>query len=200
LPAAAASIVTCACRSFGQAITAAAGATNTLRLTVVPIGDYSTYTLALRDPDPTKPNTPYPGIDPIFHAIEFKFRPGCFNLNCAPTFTKAAAAPGEPVIDYLAKDYDSFKHVLIGALQERVPDWKPTSEADLDQVLIDLIAADADESSDFQDRVVSEGVVTEGGQFFVYFCQSFAARGRKVVMLKVEGYFGEAGFSTRLPS
>jgi len=144
---------------FGQVqVTAvAAGVTNTLRLTVAPIGDYSTYTLSLRDPDPTKPDTPYPGIDPVFHEIEFKFRPGCFNLNCAPTFAKAAAAPGEPVIDYLAKDYDSFKHVLIGAMQERVPDWRPTSEADLDQVLIDLIAADADESSDFQDRVVSEG-------------------------------------------
>ncbi|HKQ31544.1 MAG TPA: hypothetical protein VJS66_09680 [Burkholderiales bacterium] len=142
---------------FGQVqvITAAAGAVNTLRLTVVPIGDYSTYTLRLRDP--AQPLAPYPDIDPIFHEIEFKFRPGCFNLNCAPNFGSGNALATEPVIDYLAKDYDSFKHVLIGAMQERVPGWQPTSEADLDQVLIDLIAADADETSDFQDRVVSEG-------------------------------------------
>jgi hypothetical protein len=141
---------------FGQVqVTAVVpGATNVLRLTVQPVGDYSTYTLALRDP--TEPNRPYPGIDPIFHEIEFKFRPGCFNLNCAPTFAKASAPPQDPVIDYLAKDYDSFKHVLITAMQERVSNWKPTSEADLDQVLIDLIAADADELSDFQDRVVNE--------------------------------------------
>lgn len=139
-----------------QVTAVAAGATNTLRLTVVPIGDYSTYTLSLRDPDPAKPNTAYPGIDPIFDSIDFKFRPGCFNLNCAPEFDKAPAPASDPVIDYLAKDYDSFKHALITAMQERVPNWIPTSEADLDQVLIDLIAADADETSDFQDRVAAE--------------------------------------------
>lgn len=145
--------------NFGQVqVTAvAAGATsNVLRLTVEPVGDYSTYTLSLRNSDPTQPGTPYPGIDPVFHEIEFKFRPGCFNLNCAPTFIKAPAPSQEPVIDYLAKDYDSFKHVLITAMQERVSGWEPTSEADLDQVLIDLVAADADESSDFQDRVINE--------------------------------------------
>jgi hypothetical protein len=32
----------------------------------------------------------------------------------------------------------------------------PSSEADLDQVLIDLIAADADEQADYHDRVMNE--------------------------------------------
>ena len=41
-------------------------------------------------------------------------------------------------------------------MMQRVPDWQPTSEADLDQVLIDLIAADADELADYQDRVMNE--------------------------------------------
>lgn len=133
---------------FGQVrvVQVAAGtAVNVLRLRVEPIGDYSTYTLKVT----------YANVDPIFNEIDFKFRPGCFNLNCAPT-AKPVAAVNEPVIDYLAKDYDSFKHVLIGAMQGRVPGWRPTSEADLDQVLIDLLAADADELSDFQDRVVNE--------------------------------------------
>src|SRR5439155_20824626 len=35
----------------------------------------------------------------------------------------------------------------------------PTSEADLDQVLIDLIAADADEIADYQDRVGNEAFI-----------------------------------------
>jgi len=123
------------------------GATpGTLRLKVAPVGDYSTYTLSLfKD-----------GFDPLFGELPFKFRPGCFNLNCAPDW-EAPAAPGEaPAIDYLARDYDSFRHVLIAAMMQRVPDWQPTSEADLDQVLIDLIAADADELADFQDRVMNE--------------------------------------------
>lgn len=135
---------------FGQVqviAVAAGGAANVLRLTVRPIGDYSTYKLRVV----------HANIDPIFAGIAFKFRPGCFNLNCAPVWKPAAPLADEPAIDYLAKDYDSFKHVLIAAIERRVPDWQPTSEADLDQVLIDLIAADADEISDFQDRVVSEG-------------------------------------------
>src|SRR5712691_3331064 len=118
----------------------------TLRLKVAPVGDYSTYTLSLAKD----------GFDPLFGELPFKFRPGCFNLNCAPDW-EAPAAPGEaPAIDYLARDYDSFRHVLIAAMMQRVPDWQPTSEADLDQVLIDLIAADADELADFQDRVMNE--------------------------------------------
>ncbi len=120
---------------------------NILRLRVEPVGDYSTYTLALDTGDYD--------IDPIFSIINFKFRPGCFNTNCAP-ISNYEAASDEPVIDYLARDFDSFKHVLINAMRERVPNWQPTSEADLDQVLIDLIAADADELCDYQDRVMNE--------------------------------------------
>jgi hypothetical protein len=118
-----------------------------LRLRIERIGDYSTYTLQVT----------YKGkIDPVFSSIDFKFRPGCFNLNCAPEWEPSLAPQTEPLIDYLSRDFNSFKHVLINAMSERVPDWVPTSEADLDQVLIDLIAADADELSDFQDRVMNE--------------------------------------------
>jgi hypothetical protein len=128
-----------------------AGATpRTLRLKVAPVGDYSTYTLSLRRAD----------FDPLFSDLPFKFRPGCFNLNCAPDWDAAPAPPDEPAIDYLARDYDSFRHVLIAAMMQRVPNWQPTSEADFDQVLIDLLAADGDELADFQDRVMSEAYLT----------------------------------------
>lgn len=130
-----------------------------LQLKVQPIGDYSTYTLKVVFMDVVLDENNNPvlenKIDPLFASIDFKFRPGCFNTNCAP-ISKYEAPSQEPVIDYLAKDFDSFKHVLINAMLERVPNWQPTSEADLDQVLIDLIAADADELSDYQDRVMNE--------------------------------------------
>lgn len=116
-----------------------------LRLRVAPVGDYSTYTLAVN----------FAAIDPLLSEIDFKFRPACFNLDCAGDASFPAPAP-IPDIDYLAKDFDSFKHTLICAMQQRVPDWQPTSEVDLDQVLIDLVAADADELSDYQDRTLNE--------------------------------------------
>jgi hypothetical protein len=119
-----------------------------LNLVVRPIGDYSTYTLG------TGPAVP--GFDPVFAEIGFKFRPGCFSTDCAPDWTPAPPAVRDPVIDYLAKDFDSFRHVAMGWMQSRVPGWTPTSEADLSQVLLSLLSAAADELSDYQDRVMNE--------------------------------------------
>lgn len=122
-----------------------------LNLTVTPIGDYSTYTLSI--------DSSVVGglaIDPLFGAVDFKFRPACFSINCAPEWEPGPERRQIPDIDYLAKDYDSFKHTMIAAMMQRVPDWQPTSEADLDMVLLELFSAAADELSDFQDRVMNE--------------------------------------------
>lgn len=120
-----------------------------LILTVAPIGDYSTYRLGLD-------TLAYPNTDPLFSEIPFKFRPGCFNTNCAPEWKPGIQKKPVPVIDYLAKDYDSFRHTMIAAMTERVPSWEASSEADLDQVLLELFSAAADELSDYQDRVMNE--------------------------------------------
>ena len=124
----------------------------TLVLTIAPVGDYSTYTLSVDTS--IFPNANPVVLDPVFSEIDFKFRPGCFNINCAPEWTPGQQPPDEPAIDYLAKDYASFRHLLLAAMAQRVPGWQPTSEADLDQVLIDLFAAAGDEMSDYQDRVM----------------------------------------------
>ena len=49
---------------------------------------------------------------------------------------------------------------MVEAMTERVPNWQPTSEADLDQVLLDLFSAAADELSDYQDRVMNEAYLS----------------------------------------
>jgi hypothetical protein len=118
-----------------------------LTLVVSPIGDYSVYELKIS----------YQNIDPhpIFSKINFKFRPGCFNLDCKPDLISIPPDP-DPVIDYLAKDYDSFKHTMITSMMHKVPGWTSTSEADLDQVILELFSAAADELSDYQDRVMNE--------------------------------------------
>ena len=135
-------------RGTGFDTTPARPPADVLNLVVRPIGDYSTYTLG------TGPAVP--GFDPVFAEVGFKFRPGCFSTNCAPDWTPAPPAVTDPAIDYLAKDFDSFRHVAMGWMQARVPGWTPTSEADLSQVLLSLMSAAADELSDYQDRVVNE--------------------------------------------
>lgn len=117
-----------------------------LRLVVQPIGDYSTYTLSVTAP----------GIDPVFGGIDFKFRPGCFSIDCDLDWEAPPRPVADPAIDYLVKDYDSFRHTLLAAIAERVPGWRPTSDADLTVALVGLIAAAADELSDYQDRVMNE--------------------------------------------
>jgi len=127
---------------------AATAVPEVITLRVTPIGDYSIYTLNVVDPS----------VDPLpaLSQIKFKFRPGCFSTECAPCIEPGTKAPIEPAIDYLAKDYDSFRHTMIAAMMQRVPGWTPTSEADLDQTLLELFSAAGDELSDFQDRVMNE--------------------------------------------
>ena len=122
-----------------------------LRLIVRPIGDYSTYTLSI-----SVSAVPATLFDPLFAEIRFKFRPGCFNNNCAPEWETGLPPFEEPVIDYLAKDYGSFRNTMIAAMGSRVPEWQPTSEADLDMVIAELFSVAADELSDYQDRVMNE--------------------------------------------
>ena len=116
-----------------------------LAIVVKPIGDYSVYTLTVQQN----------GFDPMLSDLGFRFRPGCFSSDCAPRSANQPA-PNDPQIDYLAKDYASFQHTLISAMMQRVPNWQAVSEAEFDQVLIDLFSAAADELSDYQDRVMNE--------------------------------------------
>lgn len=135
----------------------AGGNAAVLRLKLEPVGDYSTYMLATRGDGLTAPADALPrAMDPLFNALPFKFRPGCFNISCAPARGGAPRPDSAPAIDYLARDYDSFRHVLMAAMAARVPGWTPSSEADLDQVLIDLVAARGDELADAHDRVLAE--------------------------------------------
>ena len=135
-------------RSTGFGTTAISPPPDVLVLVVRPVGDYSTYTLA------TGPGVA--GFDPVFDEIGFKFRPACFSTDCAPGWTPAAPPVSDPPIDYLAKDFDSFRHAVMSWVQARVPGWTPTSEADLSQMLLSQMSASADELSDYQDRVMNE--------------------------------------------
>lgn len=125
-----------------------------LLISVKPIGDYSTYVLSLNSAQITSVNPVV--FDPLFADISFKFRPGCFSLNCKAEADAPLAPLQEPVIDYMAKDYESFRLTMIAAMMERVPEWQASSEADFDQVLLELFSAAADELSDYQDRVMNE--------------------------------------------
>jgi len=61
-----------------------------------------------------------------------------------------------PEIDYLAKDYASFRRLMLDHLSLLVPDWKEQSPADLGHAIVEVLAYAADYLSYYQDAVASE--------------------------------------------
>jgi hypothetical protein len=59
-------------------------------------------------------------------------------------------------IDYMAKDYASFRNALLDLIPRKLPQWNDRSEADMGIMLIELFSYIADELSYFQDRVANE--------------------------------------------
>jgi hypothetical protein len=128
----------------------------TLLLSLNTLGDFSIYTLTVAGPN----------IDPFFASHQLRFRLGCDErFDCR---TSAAVGPVTPElqvnIDYLAKDYSSFRQALLDFIPTRLPDWTERSEADLGIALLELFAATADNLSYMQDRVANEAFLSTATQ------------------------------------
>jgi hypothetical protein len=117
-----------------------------LRIDVDRGGDHSPYTLALEAGD----------LDPVRRATVFSFMASCpTDADCVP----APCPPlvrDEPLIDYLAKDYASFRRLLLDLLPALDPDWVERSPADLGIALVELLAYTGDRLSYYQDAVAGE--------------------------------------------
>ena len=62
----------------------------------------------------------------------------------------------QQVIDYLARDFLSFRQSLLNLLPAKLPEWTDRSEANFGVVLIELFAYMADILSYYQDRIANE--------------------------------------------
>ena len=118
-------------------------------------GDFSTYTLRLvtsvTDDGPPDP------FDVRLAALRFSFKVACpSEFDCA---TEPACPPSDlttPHIDYLAKDYASFRRLLLDRLSVVMPGWTDRSAADLQIALVELLAYVGDHLSYAQDAVGTE--------------------------------------------
>ncbi|GAA4697136.1 putative baseplate assembly protein [Phytohabitans rumicis] len=145
-------------RRRGIAVTAVSAAGRVLTVDVSQEGDFSTYTLRLRGTDPDRPDDPPQGFDPRLSAVDFSFKAGCDNEFDCPTPPAPPPAPLAPApdIDYLAKDYDSLRRLMLDRLATTLPGWTERSPADLQVTLVELLAYAADRLSYRQDAAGTE--------------------------------------------
>jgi hypothetical protein len=131
--------------------------TNTVILTTNSTGDFSYYLLEIYSPD-SGSHTTLDGLDYIYSKKYFSFKAGCpSSFDCKKTMVCDSDEEKEkPIIDYMAKDYHSFRQVLIDYLYQKIPQWNENSEADLGIALIDLMSYVGDNLSYYQDAVANE--------------------------------------------
>lgn len=118
-------------------------------------GDHADYTLRLvASPGAL---TPPVGIDRILSEIAFSFKVECpTDFDCAPVQTCPEEQPEQPSISYLAKDYQSFRRLMLGRMAQIMPNWRERSPADLGITLVEALAFTADRLSYAQDAVATE--------------------------------------------
>lgn len=143
-----------------------------LKLTVNQAGDFSNYTLTLttNTPSPTGPAgtfVPLSTLDPMYCSATFSFKVLCpSDFDCAPqTGCCGPTEPPLPAIDYLAKDFQSFKLALTDFSSQRYPSWQERSEADVGVMFLEALCAVADELSYLQDRVATEASLLSATQW-----------------------------------
>lgn len=126
-------------------------------------GDFSTYTLRLL----LSPTSELPPVDfdPVLSEIDFSFKVECpSDFDCDPDRTCPPEVFEQPEINYLAKDYASFRRVLLDRLSVIMPEWKERNPADLEIALVELLAYSADYLSYYQDAVGTEAYLDTARQ------------------------------------
>jgi len=123
-------------------------------------------------------HTPFPGdfsfyrlridsqvLDSYYSSVAFSFKAGCpSDLDCAPAEECTEPPDGGPVIDYLAKDYASFRRALLDYSATAYPHWVERDEPDLGMMLAELLSATGDDLSYLQDRIANESTLATATQ------------------------------------
>jgi hypothetical protein len=123
-------------------------------------------------------HTPFPGdfsfyvlhiessaLDAYYASARFTFKAGCpSDLDCVAPEECLPPLSGGPVIDYLAKDFASFRAALLDYSASAYPQWVERDEPDLGMVLLELLSAAGDDLSYLQDRIANEATLATATQ------------------------------------
>ena len=118
-------------------------------------GDFSHYRLRLVGAPGSQ--APPAGFDPLLAEVDFWFKVECpSDFDCAPEEVCPPEQYDAPEIDYLAKDFQGFRRVMLERMSLLAPGWTERNPADVGMALVEMLAYAADELSYRQDAVATE--------------------------------------------
>ncbi|MDD5411327.1 MAG: putative baseplate assembly protein [Methylobacter sp.] len=118
-------------------------------------GDFSLYSLRIMSgPDS---DTPPADFDPRLSEIQFSFKVQCeSDFDCAGITPCPTPPVTNPRLDYLAKDYASFRRLMLDRMSTLMPEWDGRNPADAGVTVVELLAYVGDQLSYQQDAVATE--------------------------------------------
>lgn len=129
---------------------------NVMRLVTQSPSDFSIYRFKINDRR----------IDPFYNDVPFSFKAGCkSDLDCKPPAHECP--PDEEVdfpVNYLARDFWSYRRALLDFASLRYPDWTDRLEADAGVMMAEVMSALADEMAYYQDRIGREAYLETATQ------------------------------------
>ena len=127
-----------------------------LRLTTAFPGGFTLYRLAIADAR----------IDDYYNDVVFSFKAACpteFDCKPGPHVCAPDAVVDFPV-NYLARDFWSFRRALLDFASERYPEWQDRLEADAGVMLAEVMSAMGDELAYNQDRIAREAYLESASE------------------------------------
>lgn len=119
-------------------------------------GDFSDYVLEL---------PPLPELDEAYRRCTFNFKAACpTRFDCRPPARPEPPPPAGIDIDYMAKDYASFRQALIDLIPRLAPQWTERLAADFGMTILELLAYSADQLSYYQDAIATEAFLETARQ------------------------------------
>jgi hypothetical protein len=104
-------------------------------------------------------------IDPHYDHIDFNFKINCpSELDCKAEDICPPETRQEPEINYLAKDYASFRQLILDRLALVMPEWRERHVPDLGIMLVEVLAYVGDYLSYYQDAVATEAYLDTARQ------------------------------------
>jgi hypothetical protein len=118
-------------------------------------GDWSTYTLCFIG---------IKSLDPRYACVDFTFKLDCpAEVDCK-TETVCPVEEQHPAINYLAKDYASFRRLILDRLSLLMPEWRERHVPDVGIAIVEVMAYVADYLSYYQDAVATEAYLDTARQ------------------------------------